>query len=145
MEPMDSDTLVLPPPVKPAFVDTCKDGMVCIEEYVDSTGRGMSHFYEALGQVNAMDRPVRIAYFGDSFIEADILTGDLREMLQKRFGGCGVGYVPITTQIAGFRPTVHHSLVDGIVMPLQIPFISTVPVRIFPIITSSLRRGRMSR
>ena len=109
MEPMDSDTLVLPPPVKPAFVDTCKDGMVCIEEYVDSTGRGMSHFYEALGQVNAMDRPVRIAYFGDSFIEADILTGDLREMLQKRFGGCGVGYVPITTQIAGFRPTVHHS------------------------------------
>lgn len=44
MEPMDSDTLVLPPPVKPAFVDTCKDGMVCIEEYVDSTGRGMSHF-----------------------------------------------------------------------------------------------------
>lgn len=109
MEPMDSDTLVLPPPVKPAFVDTCKSGMVCIEEYVDSTGRGMSHFYEALGQVNAMDRPVRIAYFGDSFIEADILTGDLREMLQKRFGGCGVGYVPITTQIAGFRPTVHHS------------------------------------
>lgn len=109
VELMDSDTLVLPPPVKPAFVDTCKSGMVCIEEYVDSTGRGMSHFYEALGKVNTMDRPVRIAYFGDSFIEADILTGDLREMLQKRFGGCGVGYVPITTQIAGFRPTVHHS------------------------------------
>ena len=30
-EPMDSDTLVLPPPVKPAVVDTCKSGMVCIE------------------------------------------------------------------------------------------------------------------
>ena len=57
----------------------------------------------------SLDRPVRIAYFGDSFIEADILTGDLREMLQKRFGGCGVGYVSITTKIAGFRPTVHHS------------------------------------
>ena len=37
-EPMDSDTLVLPPPVKPAFVDTCKSGMVCIEEYADSAG-----------------------------------------------------------------------------------------------------------
>lgn len=109
MEPMDSDTLVLPPPVKPTFVDTCKSGMVCIEEYVDSAGRGMNHFYEALGQVASMDRPVRIAYFGDSFIEADILTGDLREMLQKRFGGCGVGYVPITNKIAGFRPTVHQS------------------------------------
>lgn len=109
VEPMDSDTLVLPLPVKPTFVDTCKNGMVCIEEYVDSTGRGMCHFYEALGQVASMDRPVRIAYFGDSFIEADILTGDLREMLQKHFGGCGVGYVPITTKIAGFRPTVHQS------------------------------------
>ena len=100
---MDSDTLVLPPPVKPAFVDTCKSGMVCIEEYADSAGRGMNCFYEALGKVASLDRPVRIAYFGDSFIEADILTGDLREMLQKRFGGCGVGYVSITTKIAGFR------------------------------------------
>ena len=80
-EPMDSDTLVLPPPVKPAFVDTCKSGMVCIEEYADSAGRGMEYFYEALGKVSSLDRPVRIAYFGDSFIEADILTGDLREML----------------------------------------------------------------
>ena len=67
-EPMDSDTLVLPPPVKPAFVDTCKSGMVCIEEYADSAGRGMEYFYEALGKVSSLDRPVRIAYFGDSFI-----------------------------------------------------------------------------
>ncbi|WP_417129631.1 SGNH/GDSL hydrolase family protein [Phocaeicola sp.] len=108
-EPVDSDTLVLPLPVKPVFVDTCKSGMVCIEEYTDSMGYGMTRFYEALEKVESLGRPVRIAYFGDSFIEADILTGDLREMLQKRFGGCGVGYVPITTKIAGFRPTVHHS------------------------------------
>ena len=65
--PVDSDTLVLPPPVKPAFVDTCKSGMVCIEEYADSAGRGMNCFYEALGKVASLDRPVRIAYFGDSF------------------------------------------------------------------------------
>ena len=31
------DTLELPPPVKPAFVDTCKTGMTCIEDYADST------------------------------------------------------------------------------------------------------------
>ena len=76
--PADSDTLLLPPPVKPAFVDTCKDGMVCIEDYADSTGHGMAHFYEALAGRQTLGRPVRIAYFGDSFIEADILTGDLR-------------------------------------------------------------------
>ncbi len=38
-----------------------------------------------------MKRPVRIAYFGDSFIEADIFTADLREMLQQEFGGLRSG------------------------------------------------------
>lgn len=52
---------------------------------------------------------VRIAVFGDSFIEADIFTADLREMLQKRFGGCGVGFVTITSMTSGYRPTVRHS------------------------------------
>lgn len=56
-----------------------------------------------------MKRPVRIAYFGDSFIEADIFTADLREMLQQEFGGCGVGYVPVTSSISGYRPTVRHT------------------------------------
>ena len=47
--------------------------------------------------------------FGDSFIEADIFTADLREMLQKRFGGCGVGFVTITSMTNGYRPTVRHT------------------------------------
>lgn len=108
--PVDTDTVVLPPVIKPAFVDTCKTGLTCIEDYSDSTGcGGMSLFYEALNRRTSLGRPVRIAYFGDSFIEADILTGDLRAMLQERFGGCGVGYVPVTSQVFGFRPTVRHS------------------------------------
>ena len=108
-EVCDSDTILLPPPVKPVFVDTCKTGLTCIEDYSDSTMRGMKPFYEALSRVKDMKRPVRIAYFGDSFIEADIFTADLREMLQNEFGGCGVGYVPVTSSISGYRPTVRHS------------------------------------
>lgn len=104
----DADTLLpLLPPVKPAFVDTCRAGMTCIEDYSDSTLRGMAPFYKALDE--APSRPVRIAYFGDSFIEADILTADLRAMLQQKYGGRGVGYVGITSQVYGFRPTVKHS------------------------------------
>ncbi|MDE6181038.1 MAG: SGNH/GDSL hydrolase family protein [Phocaeicola sp.] len=108
-EVCDSDTLVLSSPVKPVFVDTCKTGMTCIEDYSDSTMRGMKHFYETLLQIQTMDRPVRIAYFGDSFIEADIFTADLREMFQHQFGGCGVGYIPVTSTITGYRPTVRHN------------------------------------
>lgn len=108
--PGDSDTVALPlPPVKPVFVDTCKSGMECIEDYADSADCGMNRFYKALADCEMTGRPVRIAYFGDSFIEADILTGDLRKMFQKRFGGSGVGYVSVTTKIAGFRTTVKQS------------------------------------
>lgn len=77
----DSDTSVLPEPVKPTFIDTCKSGMTCIEDFSDSTMRGMKSFYEALINRSSLGRPVRIAYFGDSFIEADIMTGDLRTLL----------------------------------------------------------------
>lgn len=98
----EPDTLLPPPPkVKPAFVDTCRSGMTCIEDYSDSTLRGMTPFYRALDELAANPRLVRIAYFGDSFIEADILTADLRAMLQERYGGCGVGFVTITSMTSG--------------------------------------------
>ncbi|WP_294474279.1 SGNH/GDSL hydrolase family protein [uncultured Bacteroides sp.] len=108
----DSDSIPLLPVVKPVFVDTCRTGMTCIEDYCDSTLRGMTPFYEALDRISSDDSDdpmVRIAVFGDSFIEADIFTADLREMLQKRFGGCGVGFVTITSMTSGFRPTVRHA------------------------------------
>ncbi len=103
-----ADSLLPPPPrVKPVRADSCPPGMTCIEDYGDSSGRGMEAFYRALDE--AGQRPVRIAYFGDSFIEGDILTADLRERLQQRYGGCGVGYVDITSRTYAFRPTVRHA------------------------------------
>lgn len=109
MEELDTDSLPPVPVVKPIFVDTCRTGMTCIEDYSDSTLRGMTPFYRALDEVSSKGRLVRIAVFGDSFIEADIFTADLREMLQKRFGGCGVGFVTITSMTNGYRPTVRHT------------------------------------
>ena len=111
----DSDSIPLPPVIKSVFVDTCRAGMTCIEDYSDSTLRGMAPFYEALNRISSSDsddsddKQVRIAVFGDSFIEADIFTADLREMLQKQFGGCGVGFVTITSMTSGYRPTVRHT------------------------------------
>ena len=109
MEELDTDSLPPVPAVKRIFVDTCHTGMTCIEDYSDSTLRGMTPFYRALDEVSSKGRLVRIAVFGDSFIEADIFTADLREMLQKRFGGCGVGFVTITSMTNGYRPTVRHT------------------------------------
>lgn len=97
------------PSIKPLFTDTCKTGLTCIEDYSDSTERGMIFFYKALNRIKTLERPVRIAVFGDSFIEADIFTSDLRNLLQSRFGGSGVGFITITSMTSGYRPTVRHS------------------------------------
>lgn len=49
---------------------------------------------------------VRVAFMGDSFVEGDILTADLRELLQDTFHGGGVGYAPIASPFTGFRQTI---------------------------------------
>lgn len=97
-------------PYVPEFKYNCPDGMTCIEDYSDSTLRGMTPFYLALDsmQVGKKDN-VRIAVLGDSFIEGDIIIGDLREMLQNRYGGGGVGFMPITSQVSRYRNTIIHN------------------------------------
>jgi biopolymer transport protein ExbD len=44
---------------------------------------------------NAKKKKVRIMHYGDSQIEADRITSYLRNELQKKFGGYGVGLFPI--------------------------------------------------
>ena len=89
--------------------DSVPEGMVPIEDFASTDGsvRMMDFFYQALRETK--NRPVRIAYFGDSFVEGDILTSELRELLQTQFGGKGVGWVDMASIVAGFRITVNHS------------------------------------
>lgn len=108
-EQQDSATVAV---VKPKYEDKAPKGMVTIEDFADSMGmhREMDKFYRALASARDGNRPVRIAYLGDSYIEGDILTEDLREMFQSRYGGCGVGFVDIMSITSGFRQTVQHSV-----------------------------------
>ncbi|MDG4945780.1 hypothetical protein NMK71_05080 [Weeksellaceae bacterium KMM 9713] len=67
----------------------------------------MPNFIKKLVELkNTKKGKIRIAYLGDSMIEGDLLTMTLRELLQDEFGGEGVGFVPIYSNIAGFRTTV---------------------------------------
>ena len=52
---------------------------------------------------------VRIAYLGDSMIEADLITETLRKLLQREFGGEGVGFVPVASPSSKIRTTIHHT------------------------------------
>ncbi|HRG58973.1 MAG TPA: hypothetical protein PK323_08430 [Bacteroidia bacterium] len=83
-----------------------------IADYATASSNGMTHFFEALKNIKT-NKKVRIAWFGDSMVEGDLITQDLRYLLQKRFGGAGVGIVPITSVTAGFRQTVQHTFSEN--------------------------------
>jgi len=69
---------------------------------------GLDRFFAAIDSIRPQQRSVRIAFFGDSFIEGDIVLGDLRDTLQSVWGGRGVGMMPVTSVAPGFRRTCNH-------------------------------------
>ena len=84
-------------------------GMTPIEDFGQQTAHGMQAFWNMLDQVGSLNRPVRIAYIGDSFIEGDIITNDLRMLLQKRFGGAGAGFVDMASDFVKYRLPVDQT------------------------------------
>ncbi|HEY6504684.1 MAG TPA: hypothetical protein VIZ28_11965, partial [Chitinophagaceae bacterium] len=80
----------------------------------DTTNPSLKGFLQKLHELKTgKKRKVRIAYFGDSMIEGDLLTQTLRKLLQEAFGGGGVGFVPVTSQVSQFRQTVTDIYSDG--------------------------------
>lgn len=120
VDAIGTDTVDLPlidVPEAPAGADCTKEaarklpvpeGVTPIADYADESQRGMKPLYLALDRCGKMDRPVRIAYFGDSFIEVDILTAALRQLMQKKFGGHGVGFLDMAPPYAANRSTVRQ-------------------------------------
>lgn len=110
-----SDTLLTTPDSLQIKIDSaaqvakigCPKGITCIEDYSkDSTA--MLYFIKALNKLKNKGNTLRIAMYGDSFIEGDVFCGSFRDTLQSLFGGDGVGYVPITSDVAGFRRNIKH-------------------------------------
>lgn len=97
---IDSTPIVVRPPV------VVPAGVIAIEDFSDN-GYLLKPFYDALTKSNS--RRLRVAVLGDSFIEGDIMTADLREMFQNQYAGAGVGFVPITSQVAKYRGSLVHT------------------------------------
>lgn len=100
----DSTQTTIPTPdqVKPA-VNPHQGDKVIIEDYT-LDGRGLINLKRALAVRDK--RPARIAVIGDSYIEGDIFTMNLRSELQDAFGGNGVGYIYLSSPLTGFRTSV---------------------------------------
>jgi len=67
-------------------------------------------FYEKLKQLESTGTgTVRIAYFGDSQTDGDMIVQDFRTIVQDRYGGNGVGFVPISSESSSGRSSVWHT------------------------------------
>jgi len=58
---------------------------------------GLLRFFQKLFTLEKTKKgSVRIAYFGDSMIESDLIVQRFRKNYQKKFGGQGIGFVPLS-------------------------------------------------
>lgn len=72
----------------------------------------LDSFFVDLKSLSKSKQKIRVAWFGDSMIEGDLITQDFRKLMQKQFGGNGVGYVPVTSPVAQFRQTIRQTFSD---------------------------------
>ncbi|MEM9022096.1 MAG: GDSL-type esterase/lipase family protein [Bacteroidota bacterium] len=114
-----TDVLALDPPVAdsletdtlPALPDTVRaDASVLKQvlhpiEYPPGPADQLHPFLANLNEAKAGNALVRVAFYGDSQLEGDRITSVVRELMQRQFGGCGVGLLPIT-DVSGSRLTV---------------------------------------
>ena len=73
-------------------------------------------FYQALDSAHTM--PVRVVHYGDSQIEEDRITNILRERWQKKYGGGGVGLIPLHQTIPT-RSISQRLSINGITQKAQ--------------------------
>ncbi|MGG5578493.1 hypothetical protein ACPDHL_14300 [Myroides sp. C15-4] len=69
----------------------------------------LDYFFGRLYQLeNQSEGRVRIAYYGDSMTDGDMIVQDLRKNYQDKYGGSGVGFVQITSESAQSRGSITH-------------------------------------
>ncbi|MBP7865228.1 MAG: hypothetical protein KA419_04700 [Acidobacteria bacterium] len=83
-----------------------------IEDFSGDGGGGLKPFFSALSGLKGTEK-VRVAWFGDSTIEGDLISQDVRRNLQDIFGGSGIGFVPITSSVSKFRASVLHNFSEN--------------------------------
>lgn len=84
------DTVVAPKPI------LLKAPAVTVDSVID-TRQWLAPFYASLSESG--DHVVRVLHYGDSQIEEDRMTAQIRQQLQERFGGRGVGLMPLAQTI----------------------------------------------
>jgi lysophospholipase L1-like esterase len=81
-------------------------------EYPGNDSTLLYPFFRQLQQVRTGNKLIRIVHYGDSQIEGDRMTSYIRNRLQQRFGGSGVGMVP-AVELYGYQGSLRHTASDN--------------------------------
>ena len=79
----------------------------------------LAAFYASLAE--SSERVVRVLHYGDSQIEEDRMTQQLREALQTRYGGSGVGLMPLAQTIPSRTVKQQLHMNGRMIQPAQGP------------------------
>jgi len=116
LDTIPADTIV-PEELKPQPV-----AVVIPKVNVDSTTDSrmfLTAFYASLAESN--ERVVRVLHYGDSQIEEDRMSQQIREALQNKYGGSGAGLMPLAQTIPSRTVRQQLYMNDRFTMPAQGP------------------------
>jgi lysophospholipase L1-like esterase len=110
----------------PAPAPTAK---IKIVRLLEDDGGALDHFYASLWRTERKEPGAitRIAHYGDSPTTGDLITGDVRELLQRRYGDAGRGFTLLAKPWAWYQrryvevsgsgwkidPALHYGVRDG--------------------------------
>lgn len=112
-----ADTIV---PVEPVVEE--KPVVVVPKVAVDSTTDSrvfLEKFYAALEEAGT--KKVRVVHYGDSQIEEDRMTQQIREALQDKYGGSGAGLMPLAQTIPSRTVRQELRMNDRFTLPANGP------------------------
>lgn len=92
------------------FMDNSTNPLSFANQPIEGNTDQMKHFFRALK--DSRKKQIRIAHYGDSSLEGDLITSYLRNKFQQKYGGKGVGFLPITSEDVSFRETAKITFSD---------------------------------
>jgi lysophospholipase L1-like esterase len=97
-----------------AVVLTVEEAPDTVQAVEEVRPPGLGRFFEKLFALEKTKTgAVRIAYFGDSMIEGDLIVQDIRRNYQRKYGGQGVGFVPLSSMSPHLGISVKYEYSPG--------------------------------
>lgn len=112
--PIAPDSLTSEPDKAPAPVIP----KIAVDSVTDSR-QFLQAFYASLSETGS--RKIRVLHYGDSQIEEDRMTQQIRDMLQSRYGGEGIGLMPLVQTIPALSVNQTLRMNGRFVTPTQGP------------------------